>query len=158
VLVAALAARSGLAPARVYQDAADSYRREVLGHEPAPWVLGETKLAGLAELEGVQADTARALAGAGYHMEKGRICRLDGRAFLHVVYTDGAHEYSVFLRRNETEPLPGTSQGSVNGKTLYSAKVGGQQLASFRSGAFTVLVVAPDQTALTLARSAAVVL
>src|SRR5690242_9573067 len=66
VLVAALAARSGLAPARVYQDAAESYRREVLGHEPAPWVLGETKLAGLAELEGVQADTARALAGAGY--------------------------------------------------------------------------------------------
>lgn len=158
VLVALLAARSGLAPARVYQDAADDYRREVLGHEQVPWVLGETKLSGLAELEGVPVDTARALVGVGYHMEKGRVCRLDGRAFLHLVYTDGTHEYSVFLRRFETEPLPGASQGAVNGKTLYEAKIGGQELASFRSGAFTVLVVAPDQTALALARSAAVVL
>lgn len=157
-LVAVLAGRSGLAPAPVYREAAADHRLEVAGRQQLPWVLGETKLAGLAELEGVPVDTSRALLGAGYHMEKGKICRLDDRAFLHLVYTDGSREYSVFLRRNETEPLPGTSQGSVNGRVLYLAKLGGEQLASFRAGAFTALVVGADQTTLALARAAAVVL
>ena len=156
MLVAVLAGRSGPEAAPVYRDAVLDHRNEVVDHPPLPWVLGENKLAGLAELEGVPQDTARALLGVGYHMEKGKICRLDRRAFLHVVYTDGRDEYSVFLRRSETDPLPGFAQGSVNGKTIYSAKIGGQQLASYRSGAFTVLVVGADPTA--RARFAAVVL
>ena len=53
---------------------------------------------------------------AGYHMEHAKLCRLNGRIFLHVVYSDGSREFSLFLRQPD-------SQASHNRSTSPAAAV-----------------------------------
>ena len=79
-------------------DAARDHRMEVLGHAPRRWATDPPALAALATKQGIPQSAIASVAPPNYHLERGKLCRLGGRVFLHLVYSDGSREFSFYLR------------------------------------------------------------
>ena len=141
-------------------EAADDHRTEVTQHHPRKWRFDLAAISGLAERHGLSGSIVTRLAPPGYHLDRGKMCRLDGSAFLHLVYTDGSREFSAFLRSGTAPPFAGSAREIVNGKSLYTAGAGTQKLAYFRADNLTAMFVtdAPGDVAISLARFGAGVL
>jgi anti-sigma factor RsiW len=122
-------------------DAADDHRTEVVEHQRRNWLTDPSAIAQLASRQGLQSAAPVALAPPGYHLERGKLCRLDGRVFLHLVYSDGAHEFSFFLRdRPAAEPTRAMAASlSLDQDT--------QHVASVENARFTALVVTDESHA-----------
>jgi hypothetical protein len=95
-----------------FHEAARDHRLEVVEHRPRHWQSNAP--------DGVT------LAPAGYRLEHSKICRLEGKPVLHLVYTDGAREVSVYV------------DSSAGGG---DADVDGQHVTAFRTGRIQGLVV-----------------
>jgi anti-sigma factor RsiW len=151
----------GTSVARVYADAAADHRMEVVERQPRPaWLVDPVQIAALAQQHGIPSSEVLALASEGYHLERGRMCGLDNRAFLHLVYSNGTKEFSVYLRLRDAGRLPGAVREIVNGKPLRICDLGSEHIASFETTRVTALVVADDSAddALHFARMAAAAL
>lgn len=146
--------------ARVYADAVRDHQREVVQQEPRPWLLDRTSISALAEKQGIAGSAPFALSSGPYHLERARLCYLDGRIFFHAVYTDGAQEFSVYLRARGGESLPGRARETRNGRVLHASALGDEQVASFQTDNLTVMVVSgrSSDAALQVARFAATAL
>ena len=150
----------GGAVAPVYAAVVNDHQVEVVERARRPWVSDYAVIQLMAARQGVSEGAFAALAPQNYRLDRGKICPLAGNVYLHLVYTDGTHELSVFLHQGEMAPLPGVSRGSADGKVLRAATIGPDYLAAFRSGSLTALIVT-DQSApaaLDAARSVARVL
>jgi anti-sigma factor RsiW len=143
--------------ARVYADAARDHRNEVIYQQPRRWLADPAAIETLAVQQGLRVATVTALAPSGYHLEHGKLCRLDGRAFLHLVYSDRGHEFSLFLRQGDGDALPGKPRETVNGRLLHTADLGDEHLACFQSDRLALMVVGDQssEVVLRLARFAA---
>jgi len=152
--VFALAAIAGLSyrywpssvVAPVYAAVVHDHQVEVVERAHRPWVSDSAVIDLLAAKQGVSEGALAAIAPANYHLERAKLCPLDGSTYLHLVYSDGAHELSVFLHQGDLAPLPGATRGSANGRMLHTASVGHDYLAGFQSDRLTALVVT-DQSA-----------
>jgi anti-sigma factor RsiW len=131
--------------APVYADAARDHQWEVVDQQPRHWLTDPVKIAELAQQQGISDSVPLALT-SGYHLERAKICRLDGRLFLHVVYSDGRREFSLFLRPRDGQHLAGMIRGVANGRLLHFCDAGGERLSSFQTARLTA-VVATDQPA-----------
>jgi hypothetical protein len=80
-------------PPQMFVDAARDHRAEVVEKAPRRWRGGD--------------DAAPRV--AGYSLVRAKFCRLDGRRVLHLVYTDGRTEYSLYL----TPPGAPTPVGEI---------------------------------------------
>lgn len=129
--------------ARVYADAAEDHRDEVIQQQPRKWLTDQERISELAERHGVSITLLSSLAPAGYHLNRARVCRLNGRAYLHVVYSaaDGVQEYSALLRKRDGETLPGRRREVVNGKDIHVASQGNDHVAAVQSNQYTLFVV-----------------
>jgi hypothetical protein len=89
----------------------------------------------------------------GYHLAQGRLCFLNGQVFLHLVYTAGAANFSLFLRR------PGKRSLFATGATDAGSFVS-QNAAGFEKHHVTAVVVTqqPGDIARRLAQSVAAML
>jgi anti-sigma factor RsiW len=133
---------------RVFADAAQDHRREVVDRQVKKWRTAADDIEALARRQGLPVNALPALAAAGYRLDRARLCRLDGNVFMHLVYTDGAREMSVFLRPQKGDAVP-----------LRAADLGPQHVVAVQSGGTSVLCVAEEsRAALNLARSAAAAL
>jgi len=84
-------------PPQVFVDAARDHRAEVVEKAPRRWRGSD--------------DSAPAV--AGYSLVRAKFCRLDGRRVLHLVYTDGRTEYSLYLTPpGATTPVGEIRQGA----------------------------------------------
>jgi anti-sigma factor RsiW len=148
LLLVGLGYRGLLGPrvARVYADAAQDHRREIIEQEPRRWLADPAQIAALAEQQGISGTAVLALAPDGYHLGRGRLCWLDGRIFLHLVYSNGAQEISLFLRQREAAPLLGPAGEEVYGKPLHTSGLGNEHVAAFETSRLTAVVVT-DQSA-----------
>jgi hypothetical protein len=128
-----------------FQEAARDHQLEVVEHRPRHW-------------QATAPDAAR-FAPAGYRLEHAKICGLEGRRVLHMVYTDGAHEVSVYLASvsakaqgppdaapknggphpSSRDPAARTCARSLEGE----ANVDGEHVAVFHSGPVSGLIVGP---------------
>jgi hypothetical protein len=81
------------------------------------------------------------LAPAGYHIDRAKICDLVDRSYVHLVYTDGNNEVTVFVRRNSGERMAGERVANVAGAAIYSASEADVQVSGFLAKGLTVLVV-----------------
>lgn len=136
---------------RVYADAAEDHRLEVVERQHRSWLSSEREVKSLAEQHGVAAPIVSDLAPGGYRLDCGKMCRLDGRAFLHLVYTNGAERFSVFLRPRDSAFTMGSPAETA---------IGSEHVALVESSQFTAFVVTdqPREATLRLARLAANVL
>ncbi len=131
--------------ARVYADAATDHRMEVVEQQPRHWMTDPAAIAALGEKLGISDAVPPELA-SGYHLERAKICRLDGRFYLHLVYSDGSQEFSLFLRPRDGERLSGSIRGFANGRLLRASSAGSEHMASFETSHLTA-VVATDRPA-----------
>lgn len=114
---------------RLYADAALDHRLEVIEHQPRHWRSDPAeieKLAARYDLLDVQA-----LAPAGYRLEHAKMCGIDGKAALHLVFTNGSQEVSVFVR---------TRSGNARRGAGKSVKVGSEQLAEIQTGRLEAVI------------------
>jgi anti-sigma factor RsiW len=131
--------------AKVYADAAQDHQMEVVDHGPRHWTTDPTELAALEQRLGISLNVPEEL-GDGYHLEHGKICRLDGQLYLHLVYTDGTTEFSLFLRPRDGERLTGRISGASNGRLLRASDFGHEHLAAFATS-HLIAVIAVDKPA-----------
>jgi anti-sigma factor RsiW len=131
----------------VYAAAAQDHRREVVDHERRTWISQPDQVDALAARQGISAPPPASI--AGFHLEHGKLCRLNGRIFLHLVYADASREFSVFLRQPDS---PDVSAGRV-------ANVGNECVAGFKTPRTAGLVVTTEtRDAAEIARTAAAAL
>jgi anti-sigma factor RsiW len=130
---------------RVYADAADDHQTEVVDHSPRRWISDPGQIEALAQKQGIDVAVPAELA-SGYHLERAKICWLDGRPYLHLVYSDGVREFSLFLRARNGEKITGAIRGFSNGRLLRECASGSDHLSSFRTSHLSA-VVATEQSA-----------
>jgi hypothetical protein len=123
--------------------AAQDHEREIVNGEPRRWLTGLSAIDSLAEKQGVPASAIAALGTTGYRLERGRLCFLKKQIFLHLVYTKGGSQYSVYLRPPSGEP---SFSGSVRG---------GGNLAYFETNRVTAVFVSHGANAHAFARASA---
>jgi Putative zinc-finger len=131
--------------ARVYADAARDHQLEVVQRQARPWIVDPAAIAALAVQQGIAGSVPLEL-DASYHLERAKVCRLDGHLYLHLVYSDGTREFSLFMRQRDGQHLTGAIRGFANGRFLRSASAGNEHLLSFETSRLTVMV-ATDQPA-----------
>ncbi len=122
------------AAGRVVAAAQRDHRFEITEGQLRRWLVEDAAIEKLAASQGVAAQQLRALTPAGYRLAQGKICRLDGQLFLHLVFAQGATKVSVFVRQSESR----------------SALVRTAGAAGFCDGQFTAVVVtgeSPDNSA-----------
>ena len=97
-----------------FRDAARDHRLEVVEHRPRRWQP--------TAWEGEPPVPAH------YRLEHSKICRIEGKPVLHLVYSDGSHEVSVYVNA-----ATGTGDADVDG----------QHVTSFHTTRVSGLVVGP---------------
>jgi anti-sigma factor RsiW len=146
VILGAILYRAATYVAPVCADAAEDHRQEVVGHERRKWVAQPEQVSALASRLGMSESAPAAI--DGYRLEHAKLCRLDGRIFLHAVYSDGSREFSLFLRQPDSHPSP-----------VRITSSGGEQVAAFETAHVTAMIVADRSAdAAEFARSAAAAL
>jgi anti-sigma factor RsiW len=130
---------------RVCADAARDHRNEIVLRQPRTWIRDQSRIQALAARVNLPASAIPTSAAAGYHLERGKLCRLDGRVFLHLVYSNGAEEFSFFVRRHDHPASHG----------VYTSAADQEHVALVESGNLMAMVVTDQagDTALNLARS-----
>ena len=132
----------------VYAAAAKDHRLEIVELQPRKWSTDRASIAALAQRQGVSESDLDRIAAAGYHLAQGKLCFLDGKIFLHLVYANDAGRVSVFLRPAD------------HIEAVHAESHGAEHVAGFQDQKVSALFVT-DQSgdaALRFARSAAAVI
>lgn len=141
----------------VYADAADDHVQEVVRKRPLKgWRESPDEIEALAAAQLGDAKAVRRLEFSGFRLTRARVCKLAGERYLHLVYRNEGREFSVYLRRNNSE-LPGAVNETANGCDLRLKSENGFEVAGFQTASLTALIVSDLQRAenLQLAREAA---
>lgn len=136
-------------PMQLCADAARDHTREIVERQPRHWSSDPAGIQTLARRSGVRSEAVSKLAFPGYHLDRGKLCVLSGRVFLHLVYSNGAREFSLFLAR-----------GSYRSDKLYGRDFPGEYTASIGTDRLRAIVVTSQSNtaAMNLIRIAAGVL
>jgi hypothetical protein len=148
----------------VYAAAATDHRLEVVELQPRQWLFDLSRIETLAQQVGVSTPAISALSSGSYHLNRAKLCRLDGRVFLHMVFSDGTEEFSFFLRQRDSGSLADQVWETPDRKSVHESDFNSGQnvehVASFDTGHLSVVVVTNQSAseALQIARFAAAVL
>ncbi|HXX70974.1 MAG TPA: zf-HC2 domain-containing protein [Candidatus Acidoferrum sp.] len=146
---------------RVYADAATDHRLEVVEHQPRHWLTDPEQIALLAEEQAIAPAVLDRIASGNYRLVRGKLCYLDRRIFLHLVFSDGTREFSLYLRPRDAKGWPsGPVREIANRRPLCTVDFDTNHVASVETPEILAFL-ATDQSAdavLTLARFVAAVL
>jgi anti-sigma factor RsiW len=137
---------------RVYADAAEDHQGEVIDHSPRRWFTDPAQIAAVEKYFGFSIEVPQELSG-GYHLEHAKVCQLDGKLYVHAVYTDGTHEFSLFLRPRDAERLTGAVRGIANGRLLHASISGNEHLASFKTSRLLAVVATNQDSSAAIAEA-----
>jgi hypothetical protein len=132
----------------VYAAAAKDHRLEIVELQPRRWSTDRVSIAAMAQRQGVPDSVIDGLAPAGYHLAQGKLCFLDGKVFLHLVYANNAGALSVFLRPADR----------IEG--VHAERHGAEHVAGFQDQKLNAVFVTeqPGDAAVRFAKSAAAVI
>ena len=135
----------------VYADLAQDHRREVVDRQPRHWRSAPEELDPLIARYGVTDRMVAGLAPSGYRLEHAKTCLMAGKPVLHMVYSDGSREFSVYVRKQSGA---GVRSGSAS---VGSEQGASEQVAVFHRDGFEAAVVTVGSSAecMQLARRAA---
>jgi anti-sigma factor RsiW len=134
----------------IYAAAARDHRMEIVDGQPRKWFRDDASIQGLAGRVGVPGSVVAAFVPAGYRLAQGKLCFLNGRVFLHLVYKDESGNFSLFLRRSDDSAPAG----------IRTNTFAAEHVAGFKQGALSALIVTeqPADSALYLAKYAQTIL
>jgi hypothetical protein len=117
-------------------DAVDDHREEIIDKAPRRWRSDPKQLATLSQKITGDPSIPERVVPPGYHLIGARICDLHGKRYMHLDFSDGSNEISLFLRHQEepnslssrvlewfrpnaaTERIDGLTVGSLQKKNL----------------------------------------
>ncbi len=105
---------------RLYADAALDHRLEVVEHQPRRWRTDPAEMEKLGRR--FELSNLGALAPEGYRLEHAKMCGIDGKPALHLVYTDGRREFSIYIRKRGASDLD-----------MEVFRVGSERLTAFQN-------------------------
>jgi len=126
---------------RVFADAADDHQDEVVTQQPRRWLSDRAAIEALAAKQNVPVQDVTALEAKGYRLERGKICSLDDRIYLHLVYSAGGKEFSVFLRDGDGVNLSGAPSANSAGQEIYKSDRGDAHVAGVQADGITAFIV-----------------
>jgi hypothetical protein len=126
----------GQRAAGVYAAAAADHRVEIVEQQPRAWFTNPPQIEGLAESQGVPPAAVQVFASGTYHLDRGKLCWLDGRIFLHLGFSAGARRFSLYLRPREVGGLPPGALDSMN--------AGSEHVAAFQTSRLAAIVVTSE--------------
>ncbi len=137
----------------VYAAAAKDHRLEIVELQPRKWSTDRASIAALAQRQGVPDSVIDRIAPTGYHLAQGKLCFLDGKVFLHLVYANETGKVSVFLR--PADRIVYAHDGGVHAESH-----GAEHVAGFQDRKVSALFVTEQSgdAAMRFARSAAAVI
>lgn len=135
-----IATRNNTVPT-VYADAAQDHYDEVVKRYPRGWLTAPAEINAFVKEHAGDASVIPALAPAGYHIDRVRLCELEVSNYVHLVYTDGEHDISFFIRQQDGEKLTGPAVLKVKGTPIHAEQSEGLYVAGFQSSQYTILVV-----------------
>lgn len=123
-------------------DAVDDHREEIIDKSPRRWRSNPKELAALSQkMTGDPAIPERVVP-PGYHLVGARICDLHGKRYMHLDFSDGSNEISLFLHRRE-KPTSASSRVlewfRPNGAT--AERVDGLTVGSIQKKNLTLVMV-----------------
>jgi hypothetical protein len=112
----------------VYAELARDHRMEVMEHQQRHWRNGPAEIEPLVARYGVTAPMLAGFAPAGYHLLHAKSCGIAGMPVLHLVYSNGNHEISIYVRQHVGS---GIHSGSftVNSEQVVAFERGGLEAA-----------------------------
>jgi len=113
-----------------YADAARDHRVEVTEGQPRRWRTDAAEIDKVAAQGGLSLAQSQDLAAPGYALERAKICGLSGERMLHLVFSNGARRYSVFV---------GQHAGARTG--VRQVQSGSEEVAGFETGRLRAAVV-----------------
>jgi hypothetical protein len=126
---------------RVYADAADDHQDEVVTQQPRRWLTDRAAIEALAAKQNVPERDLTALEANGYRLERAKVCSLDDRVYLHLVYLSEGKEISVFLRNGNGVNVSGASRKNAGGKQIYESDRGDAHVAGLQTKGITAFFV-----------------
>src|SRR5436305_505553 len=84
-------------------DAADDHQQEIVGKAPRKWRSDLKEVQALSQKVTGDAAVPEHIAPAGYHVVGARMCILHGKRYMHLDYSDGSNEISLFVRRQHDD-------------------------------------------------------
>ncbi len=148
--VAGWGAYAALHVPAVYAQAAGDHRREVVDGQRRVWVSDLREIQTLGSRLGLAAVPVETLAPAGHTFHHGRLCRLDGKLFLHLTYRSSESEISLFVQKPDTAPAALIGRDTVNGHSCWQRG----DVAAVQTAEMQVLVTGTAEPAV-IARYAA---
>lgn len=82
-------------------DAADDHQEEVVAKSPRKWRTENADVQALAKRIVGDASVPDRIVPAGYHLVGARVCLLHGKRYMHLDYSDGSNEISLFVRHQD---------------------------------------------------------
>ena len=82
-------------------DAADDHQEEVVAKSPRKWRTENVDVQALAQRVVGDASVPDRIVPAGYHLVGARVCLLHGKRYMHLDYSDGSNEISLFVRHQD---------------------------------------------------------
>jgi len=134
----ALRGRFRSQPVEICSDAARDHLREIVRQEPRRWTSDRSGIDALSEHLGLAPAAVSRFTVPGYQLERGKLCRLDGHVFLHLVYSNGVREFSLFL-----QPVLDSHPAG----DLYAADFGDEHAASIQSSQARAVIVTSESNA-----------
>jgi len=84
-------------------DAVDDHQEEVIGKAPRKWRVEDKEVQALAQKMVGDPKVAERVAPEGYHLVGARVCVLHGKRYMHLDYSDGTNQVSVFLHHQDSQ-------------------------------------------------------
>ena len=113
-----------------YAAAAQDHWAEVVEHEPRHWRSTPAEIQFLIAAGGLSSDQVAALAPTGYWLEQAKVCGIAGRRTLHLVFSNGTQQYSLYVRPHRSAK-----------ERVRLIQHNAEEVAGFETGRFSVLVV-----------------
>lgn len=132
--------------AEVCSDAANDHRIEVVNSEPREWLSDPAKIAELASRQGIPSASVPAQVPGDYRLGRARLCFLDRHVFLHLIYSNGNQEVSLYLRPRDGAPQDSSSPDTGQGAPVARSGADGAHVASFETPRLTAVIVASDSS------------
>ena len=138
-------AKSRIDRTAICVDAADDHREEVIDKAPRKWRIDPQELQTLSQKMTGDSGLAQRIAIPGYQFSGARTCYLHGKRYMHLRYSNGSNEISLFLRHHDQHPSWMTRLlDPFTSKSAATETIDGLNIASEQKAQMTLVVASPS--------------
>lgn len=125
-------------------DAVDDHREEVIGRAPRKWKVDDKDVQALAQRLVGDPKVPERVAPAGYHLVGARVCVLHGKRYMHLDYSDGINQVSLFLRHRDNQRVAARVLAWFHSNAPAAESIEGLSVGSVQKHDVALVMVSPS--------------